>query len=268
VRTGLLAGIAAEHANAHLRPPGRVGLAAVLDRQVADASARVDDGVGGDRAGRAGADARAAVAALRLDRRIRRQGQVADDLGEQDVAAQAGHNEAAVAADPAHTGRSRQRTLHDRGRVDERPPLEVRRDPADAIGQRAGAAFEQSVIVAPAGVACDEFVAALAVGGRRVPDGQADHARRTADEHVRALALLDVAGQVGHARVLAGGQPGVKPFGPRHRPGRGDAHAREAGLQREGLDGRGQLDPARHVQSVPAGSARAKAISLRAAGVT
>src|SRR5690606_18410572 len=71
---GELAVVAAEDAVAHQRPQRLVDRALVLDGQVADAAARVEQVGRHDRAGRAHLDAARAAAAVRGGRRIWGQG--------------------------------------------------------------------------------------------------------------------------------------------------------------------------------------------------
>src|SRR6185503_543998 len=112
-----LADVAAEDAGAERRPQIARDGAAVLDREIGDAAARVEQVRPDEGAGRAGVEAcRACAAAVPrwLLARGRLQLDVEDELAEQEIRAEPGGDEQGVLADEAEPGPLGQLALEDR----------------------------------------------------------------------------------------------------------------------------------------------------------
>src|SRR5688572_13702472 len=209
-----LAVVAAEHAVADQRPQLLGNRVLQLDREVGDAAPRVDAVGRDDRAGRADVDAARAGAAVRARRRVDRQRQVGVDLAEEEPAAGAAVDQAAVLADPAQARVAGERALEHRRRIGEHAVAERTGVGGDAVGELLQPAAQHLVVVAAQRVARD--VRPFAVGERaprvRVVAGavvhaRGDHPQRAGDEFVGARALVTVPRHVVHRPVLALREP-------------------------------------------------------------
>jgi hypothetical protein len=238
--------------------------AVVLDRQVRDAAAGVED-VGVDEgAGRAGVEAGPTCAAARALRRAadRRQRRGDQELTQDHVAAQAGRDHHRVLGGEAQAGGLGPLAFGQRRCVD----AHAVGDRADRRGQRGRdlgqAIAHDQVVVGAAGVARD-LTAHGGRGrrGRRRAVGERDHddrlGRRQERARVGAAGLVLGAGEVGHLAVVAGGQPVLIERCARRRRHRDDADPVEPGLAGRGEHRSGGLGRGRAIGGRRCGHGRA-----------
>src|SRR3954468_18942433 len=241
-RTDFLADIAAVDA----RPdPGAVlgrDVATVLDRQVRNALGRVEDAGRDERVGRAGVEAERARAALIERRRIDRERQAADDLGQENPRAELWMNDAGVLADPAEAGVLRVDPFLHRPGVDIGTGVErlggLLAHPCD---QPLEPFTDQVVVVVAPGVTRDlrarwvgalDRVRTVGVVDRR----RDDHRLRVGNDVANVGALVGGAVQVAHLAGVAAIQPLAKKRQLGMRGGRRYSTPLETNRQRVTLD--------------------------------
>src|SRR5262249_33564567 len=145
--------VAAEEALPHRLAEPVFDRPALLDREVRDAPARVEDERPGERFGRARVEAARARAASLLDRRVGREDERRHDLAEDEERSLPGDDEQSIFADEAETRARGPRALEDRRVVDERTRLGAER--ADERRQAPQLLAHAVVVVAAARVAGD-----------------------------------------------------------------------------------------------------------------
>ena len=125
VGADFLADIAAVHPVAHRRAKLVRNGIAQLDGEVGDAGRRMDRVGGDDAPGRAVVDADRAPAAVPVEWRVGLEVEIEQHFAEQHPRAMPGHDQARILAVPAEPGPGRDRPLHDPGRIDQVPRLDL-----------------------------------------------------------------------------------------------------------------------------------------------
>ena len=209
-RAGLLADVAAEDVVADPLLDVIRDRAAVLDRPVGEASARVEDARLDEGLRRAGLQASDAGAASLGDRLVGRKVEVGQDLGEQEIGARLRIDQAAVLADPSQARLGRERPFGEGSRIHADAVAEA----AEAVQRRA-----QRVRRAPAGCRGNRFPRRSArsssrrrrqAGGSR-GSGEADDRARAREEPFRGRPGLERPGEVAHGRVAPFADPPLEP---------------------------------------------------------
>ena len=218
----------------------------MLDRQVRDAAPRIELVRRGDRARRADLDAARARAAPVGDRFIRRQGEVGEDLAQEEHRAGILRQQQGVLATPADARLARQFHLEHRRGVRRDAVAERSRGLLDALGQQLKAAAQHLVIVAAARVERHDRgigileATQLARGPfersipRQVVHAHRDGAAGARQQARRVCAQRGVPFHVIHVAVATGREPRLQPLG---RPGQveiGDADLGKAELRAPG----------------------------------
>ncbi len=213
----------------------------MLDRQIGDATARVQLIRRRKGAGRAGVEAGAADSAVVALGRVRPQVEIGEQRAEEKPGAEIAADEIGVLALPTEARGLRQRLLHHRRGVDEHFDLAAgcSRQPRSQLLEPA---FQHVVIVAMAGIDGDGAVARLGGGGEGIAVGRiidADHHAGAGFGPKRARAGAAWVLHPRHVAVTAQREPVSQPirgaFGGRGRRNAAgvEAKLRSFGLQRE-----------------------------------
>ena len=227
-----LAVVAAVDAVAQRLAELRGNRGAQLDRQIRNATRRVQLVRRDDRAGRTDIDAGTAGAAVVGRRLIERQRQVGEDLAKKEPRAGVAMEQVGVLADPAEAGVARERFLQDRAAVDEHTVRARGAVRADFLGELREPSAQHFVIVAAERVAghvrtlgiAEHFVR-IACLRWQVVHARCDDSQRSRDQLLRPGAAAAVPLHVVHGAVPALLQPAHQSFFVR-----GDVDARYAHL--------------------------------------
>ncbi|MCY1010608.1 hypothetical protein OV079_34595 [Nannocystis pusilla] len=203
-------------------------MSAVLDGEVAEAAPRVELAGGVEGRRRTGVEAAGAGAAGvprriggRGSRLVFGPGSSAEDLAEQDVAAEAGDDEAAVLAEEAEAGQSGGAALEDGLGVDADQAAHARQFGVEGRLEGDQALVDDGVVVAAASVAGDRAgIAAVRDRGDEQGAGAREHALGT-------LAQVEGARHEVHVAGLAGRDVGVERGASRREAGMVEAHDAE-----------------------------------------
>ena len=218
----------------------------MLDRQVRDAAARIELVRRGDRARRADLDAARARAATVGDRFIRRQGEIGEDLAEEEHRAGILRQQQRVLAAPAEARLARQFHLEHRRGVRRDAVAERSHGLLDALGQRLQSAAQHLVIVAATrverhhcGIGILEATQ-LARGPversipRQVVHAHRDGAAGARQQARRVCAQRGMPLHVIHVAVATGREPRLQPLGRLGQVEIGDADLGKAELRAPG----------------------------------
>ena len=198
----------------------------MLDGQVADAPPGIEPVRRRECVGRADVEATPAAAAMVSLRLVRRQGEVGQDLAQEQPGAQLARDEVGVLALPTQARLLRQRLLQDRGGVHEHLDLAGEPD-GDPASQLLQAALEHIVVVAVARIDRDitpilRVESRQRVERRTIVQPTHDRGPRLRPHPFGRLPPLGLARQPAHGAVIARGQ------------GRSEALTRDNGQHRRG----------------------------------
>jgi len=218
-RAHVLAHVAPEQPITDERPLVRREVAAMLDREIGDAAARVhhvrrDEGVG-----RAGIEAApAGAAAIPLKRQIGREGGIGENHADEREGADPGMDEHHVLGDPAQAGALRELPLRNGSRVHVAAGRRARCELTNRVREPVQAAGEHAMIVGGLSVLGD----ARLTPGRRpgvveIVRQRDDRHRRFRHDGGRLFPFRRLAVQVRHRAGIAPGQPAVELGGVRVR---------------------------------------------------
>ncbi len=242
-----LAVVAAEHAVADLVAQLDRDRAFQLDGQVGNAAPRIQYPFADE--GFRGADVQAGVATAAVvacDRLVDGQGDIDEQLAEEEPAAGLAVEQQGVLADPAEPGLLRGGLLQHRRAVDEGAETEGADHLLNALGQLLDALADQLVIIAAQRIARDVGLLRLgqalvhACVAGQVVHAQGDHPQGAGYQLVGPRTLVAVGGHVVHLALVALLQPALQVGFVLGQVDAGDAYLLKAELTPPLLDGLGE----------------------------